>query len=871
MTDHALWKPSRPFIAYFFFASAVGLLLIITLNILINGASESAVVMGLSGERLVLLGGTLVISMGLTYLGRRTLQGESFAFVTRSPAAANVLLGVTLLVFSAAWCILWTSAESFGTWYYYLGRLYPFIVWLTCFGAGCLFLLLAYRFGLNTRQFNTFLREQRVVFMVAGFALLIFGLLAIAVAFRVVNMRWYEEDFWYGAGVPVLTVQVLLALLIMIGLTIIARKLLRTKNLEKKRWFDLILFVAIWAIAGAMWAREPANPDFFITKPVAPNYELYPDYDARFFDLYSQYALIGQGLGNGGFDDRPLYSALLLYLHTFLGQDYAQIVAWQAALFAVFPALGYLLGKQLHSRAVGAGLALLFTLRGINSIVLGPFINTVHQKQMMTDFPSAIFMLLIAILLIRWLREPGKNWSSLAWAAGVTGLATLLRPHPLVYLPILIALAIWVYRSQKRLWLTFSGVILITALAGVLPWVVGNGQSQSVVDLYLKKIENVIHTRYPDLHLPGGSSIAPGPVKVAAVDDSYLADVNHPQANAPKDKSVLAFGFDNFLNNITTTVQVLPSSPYYQDLRYTVKTSENFWRPYWDGAISPWGKVLLLFNLLLLALGLGAVWKRARWGGFIPLLIMLAYYGMNGLARTSGGRYIVPVDWVVIVYYFLGLVALVEMIGALFFDPTIFVPERAAAQVQATIQFNRTTWARMFGVVFTFILIGLLIPLSGSFFKRRYPSLTRFELSRQVIKDSSRQLGLSDADWAAFLASPQAVVLQGRILYPRQFEKDEGSKVSVYDSYHPKPYPRTIFTLIGPNGDRSAMLASLQAASLPNASDAIILGCRESDYLQVWAVLLDGNNLIKRTPATSATSLICPLVAPVCDNNHHCK
>lgn len=862
---HAPWKPNRPAVASFFFAGAAGLLLIIFLNIFFNEASESAVLLGLSRERLALLGGMLIFSIMLSYLALQILRGKMAA--PASQRSINFMIGATLLIFLLAWLITWMPAERFGTFYYYLGRLYPFIVWLTCFSAAGLFLLLAYRDGLDLKQFGAFLREHRVSFMVAGIALLIFGLIALGIVSRVVNMPWYEEDFWYGAGVPLLAWQVLIALAASAVIAFVVKKFFAVKNFEKKYWLDLILFVAIWAIAAFLWAKEPVSPDFFITKPVAPNYELYPDYDAKFFDLFSQYALIGQGLDNGVFYDRPLYSALLAYLHRFAGQDYVQIVAWQAALFAIFPALGYILGQQLYSRPAGAGLAALLLLRGINSIALGPFINTVHQKQMMTDFASAILMMLITVLLIRWLREPGKNWGSLLSAAGVAGLATLLRPHPLIYIPILIALAVWVYRSQKWLWITFSGFILVAALAGILPWVVGNGHGQSVVDLYMQKIKNVIDTRYPDLHLPFGS-ILPKPIEVAAIDNAHLQLI-HTDAEPPA-KSFFAFGLDNFLNNLTTTVQVLPYSPYYQDARYTIKTSENFWRPYWDGALSPWGKIILPFNLLLLALGLGAAWRRARWGGLIPLMVMLAYDLMNALARTSGGRYIVPVDWVVIVYYFFGIMALIELVSAFFARPAL-AAQAIAPQRQAVVLLNRATWLRFSGVLLTFLLIGTLIPLSASPFEQRFPPLTKNQLSQQVFLKTIHQMGVSREAWLKFLSSPQAMLIQGRILYPRQFEKDAGAKVSVYNFYHPQPYPRVLFTLIGPTGETPAMFAAMQAPAIPNASDAIIFGCRESDYIQVWGVLLNDGQLIKRTPASTAKSLTCPLQAPVCDNNHHCK
>lgn len=855
MTD-VLWKPGRVFIASFFFASAAGLLLIIGLNLLSNGASESAIFLGLSAERLLLVGASLLTCIVLLFIGLQTLRGWSLP-----PWVVRVVFGLSLPIFCVAWAITWIPAEKFGTFYYYLGRLYPFIVWLTCFSAAGLLLFLANHFGLNVARFKGFLRQQRVVLIVAALVLLGFGLLAVGVSARVVNMPWYEEDFWYGAGVPVLTLQVLLAIVISLTVSFLARKFGKA---EQKPWVDWLVFFAIWLIAAWLWVNEPVNPDFFITKPVAPNYELYPDYDAKFFDLFSQYALIGQGLNNRIFFDRPLYSSLLVYLHTFFGQDYLQVIGWQTALFAIFPALAYLLGKQLHSRALGAGLALLLALRGVNSIALGPFINTAHQKQMMTDFPTAVLMLLMTVLLVRWLREPTRHWPSFVWAAGVAGLATLLRPHPLIYLPILVALVVAVYRSQKRLWVVLGSLVFVAAFAGVLPWVVGSGQGKSLADVYLQKIKNVIETRYPDLHLPGGSSALPSPVQVAALDDFYL-----PQAPTPPNKSVFEFTRDHFLHNLMTTLQVLPFSPYYQDLRPTVKTSETFWQSYWDGAFSPWGWLMLPLNLLLLALGLGAAWKRARWCGLIPLMVMLAYYLMNSLARTSGGRYIVPVDWVVIVYYFLGIAALMEIVGALIFR--LQPQEQVPAQNPATVLLNRATWLRVLGIVSSFVLIGSLIPLSANLHARRFPTLTRAVLARQVIKDSGG-LGLSNKQWSAFLTSPQAVVVKGRALYPRQFEKDQGVSVSIYEFYYPKAYPRMVFTVIGPNGETQAMLASTQVPLLPNTSDVVILGCRESTYVQVWAILLNGGTQIfKRTPASAEESLTCPLREPVCDNNHHCK
>ena len=69
---------------------------------------------------------------------------------------------------------------------------------------------------------------------------------------------------------------------------------------------------------------------------------------------------------------------------------------------------------------------------------------------------------------------------------------------------------------------------------------------------------------------------------------------------------------------------------------------------------------------MLLALGLGTAWKRGHWMGMIPLIILVSYFLANSLSRTSGGRYLVPADWVVLIYYVLGLFTVAEIVKTLF-------------------------------------------------------------------------------------------------------------------------------------------------------------------------------------------------------------
>lgn len=62
------------------------------------------------------------------------------------------------------------------------------------------------------------------------------------------------------------------------------------------------------------------------------------------------------------------------------GQNIDLMMTAQATLFAVFPMVIYLIGRELHSRALGISAAVLILLRGLNSLIASKWIDLASPK-----------------------------------------------------------------------------------------------------------------------------------------------------------------------------------------------------------------------------------------------------------------------------------------------------------------------------------------------------------------------------------------------------------------------------------------------------------------------------------------------------------
>ena len=671
------------------------------------------------------------------------------------------------------------------------------------------------------------------------------------------------EDYWYGAGVPILASQLILTLL---GGILFLQ--------GEKRWqfrrFDLVVFLLVYVVTAVLWAREPLQKSFLFIGPYAPNRVLYPFADSALFDTASQFALIGEHFlfYNGLFFERALYVSFLVYLHSIVGQDYGQLMALQAAIFAVFPALVYLVGRSLNSRAIGFTAALIAMLRGANSIAASNMIDMANPKMMLTDFPTAIGMVLIVLLTVEWLKRPQQKWHYVLWIGGIIGLTIMLRTNTLLLLLFIPFYAILRFLPDWKKWLVGSVLLFLAVVAVTLPWELRNkslgGQLYSSI---FAKFQNVIQQRYtppsePAGFLPQDESVSLLSFQQLQPLSALYLETNQVQNSCDR---VICFVPNHFLHNILTSILVLPTSPILDDLRHTVKESLHYWDPKWDGIFAFPSLILFALNIFFITLGISLAWEHRQLIGITPLVMFMFYNISNGFARTSGGRYVVPIDWIVTIYFLIGVFQLIIVVANSLGDKWSLFNETIESGIsKQNVAPNHLST----GVVILAILfgVGALIPLAETLNENRYQNLE----PSKILMEHNEQItnaGFSIQEINTFLQNPNAEISVGRALYPRYYIENEG-EVHFYPVVV-MGFPRTTFTLIGPKGEQGIILPGTKPRYFPQGADTLVLGCKEQFYVDALAVIIldEKGTIYTRSPESS---LQCPLKQPVCDNNHHC-
>ncbi|MEX2160745.1 MAG: hypothetical protein WD751_02430 [Anaerolineales bacterium] len=838
------------------------------IGLIFSAPSEgsSAWLLGLSPARWLLLAALLVIAASFAVLYWLNLKGHKvwqsiekrILAAVAHPVLYAVIIGAALLlsVLSFYLCILtYKFTDEFV--HAWLLRLFPALAWLLLF-------------SLQTLVFAPLLRASKSeafnikAWLPGGYALVVIAAVALFMWGTGLGLQ-PDRAGWDTPGVPLLATQVLLASfgagLLYLLLIFIERRF----GWQLSR-VDLIAAFVLWVLAIWIWQAQSLTPTFFSPTPRAPNFEYYPQSDAATHDLSAQSLLVGEGFND--VIEKPLYSFFLAILHTLAGQGYLNVVAVQIVVLALFPAILFLLGSQLHHRLTGLLLALAVILREQNAIALSGDINVSHSKLLMTDLPAALGMALLTLLVLRWFQADRRDLRWPLWVGGALGLLLLLRSQTLIFLPVALILAFCQAGKILRIRLQYAGLLLLGFLLAALPWMFRNyqytgqfGYSQPLQALYLAK-QYSLTPELGDPGFPEGTPVSDyvslGFSKVAQFTLTYPGEVAR-------------FVVAHFFHNEVSALLALPMRfdltdkivTFYNLRPYWLGAEDRLWSeccsldtyvsdtPYWqnwDGQIPNDAWLPLAFNLTVVAIGVGAAWRKTGWLVLVPLGVHVLYNLSTAVARVSGWRLILPVDWVLTLFYCAGLAQLTLWGWSYLFESRQAKAEkRARPRPTSRRQQRLPQWAA------AILLAGLLLPVAELAVPARFPVLDAATAQAQwETSDLAQMTGLN---LQGFLGQPGAKAIWGRALYPRFYATGVGESGGESAS-NPLPFSRMAFRVVGPMRDQVALPLAAPPGFFPNAVDVLVLGCSEETYFRAAAVVFlnyEGQDLL----ADNSDAFIC--------------
>ena len=877
---------SRPLGLFFFFLVATLEALVALVYLFsIPADPKNSFIAGYSLPRLMVMAGMIMIFLAMAFLAvlavRRPQQvllriARVLSSRKKSILAALIFAGL----FLAGWVFTFTPSYQFGSYGAYVDRLRPLVAWLALFSlqAGAVLLIkerVPGQVGWNEQKST--LRGWAVTL---GILLLVWGLI-------VLTRLGIKPDplYWNQPGVPLLGGQVLFAWLVGIILILVGDSRSGATgwlSRIKANRLDLIIFLAIWLAAAVLWTHVPFPGSFFAPGPYPPNQQLYPFSDAAKYDTDAQYAFLGLGMNDSNYTDKPLYSTFLILMHVLFGQRYDWIVTIQVIILAIFPALLYLLGKALHSRVAGVLVAILAIFQEINSISASQLLLASNTHLLLSEVPTAVGLALFTYLMVRWLKEPGRQTVFPLLAGGVLGLCTLIRHNPWLLLIVVVGVSFIVYGRSRKQWVQAGLLFALGMGLAIAPWMARSWYFNHTPFYFMKTLNgSFFPSRYYTIQdtqpapaqpatatprptiaatataTPPAVTVTPRPTKTPRpLVDQIKENIKDTTRKIP---NALDFGSAHFFHNIVASVITLPVSLEMNDVQHTV-ASPSFWSEAWAGGLTAGQVVMLLIDIGLLALGIASVWKRLRYASLVPLLVALFYFLSNGIARTSGGRYLVPAVWVIYFYFGLGLVEISQWVMRWITN----YPENHRETPQAEISSTRPAAARYLVLLAVMLfLIGATLPVSERVFPKVFPAQwsKTAKVTKSLPQGSLEQVGLQTGNLAAFLKDKNSMVLVGRVLYPRFYpaNKGEPDRLSPYST---RPYARLVFDMIGPNMEEGVVLPMAKApATFSQGIDAVVLGCSTKTGVAAIAVVVIHPE-VKVYLRSVGAALACPALEP---------
>ncbi|HQU38098.1 MAG TPA: hypothetical protein PLR65_16060, partial [Anaerolineales bacterium] len=520
-------------------------------------------------------------------------------------------------------------------------------------------------------------------------------------------------------------------------------------------------------------------------------------------------------------------------LHFLFGKGYVKVIAAQTLVFALFPVALYFLGAKLHSRAAGVTVALFAIFRELTTLWISSNTRTASTKMFITDFATSMGVAFVMLVVIRWLER--RDIKSAIIAGGSFGLLLLLRTQSLIILPFVFILAFFAFQNQdldavalrqdKRLhfqtklkdWLLACVTFGLVMTATITPWLIHNYR---IVGAFAFDDPSQMAVIFSQYSFEGNLDISQFDFEKESLGDRLLTfTLENPGF-------VAGFVTNHFLNTEIGGLLSLPLIEPFNGLRAPV----NLYWIEWNGTLEWYNLALVIFYLAVIAIGIGASWSRFKWVGLTPLAFSIGYALANGISRFSSWRYNLPVDWIVYFYFGIGAIEILVWVASLFGASVSKIFSIQTSNVLDAVALRQgkrhdlSAKSKYAFLIVAFVLAGSLPWLAqGIIAQPRYTSTTD-ELKAQVI--------LQDPSVEKLLSQPNSLILEGRLLYPRFFRRNDGIfSTTPWAIYSVRDFSRLGFIVLN-TGAHSVIFPADSPIKLTHGADVIVVGCQQKEYTE---------------------------------------
>ncbi len=750
----------------------------------------------------------------------------------------------------------------------------PLILWGALF---CLLQLLRLLLGTELRALlqHPLLRGALAVFAVVFLG----GTLLLQAGFGYQPTGELYGNFQL-TGYPLLGYQAAAAWLVSLVYLLAAGRLVEGREQQGRSWWiDLVLGLGLFLAAFLLWSRQPVQPHMFYDRPRPPNYEIYPNSDALLYDRTALNLLTAGELQTYTtrhepyVAKRPLLAVYQAGLHLLAGLDYPQIIRLQTAVFSLLPVLIYLLAASLHSRASGLLSGVLVIFREQNAIRLSNVVTGVHSQLLMSEIPTQMGLMLTLFLVVRAVRRENSPGPGMLLAGGCLGLTMLIRQEVGVILPFL-ALGLLLMDLKNLPRATGRSLLLLAGmLVAVTPWIFRNYQKSGQIYLdvpgnrfnILLRTLNLGDEFQPEKPALEGQGSGPGDVPAAGSlqQGAETSPAVPATAGSFPGSPMLTAVSHHLTSQLVQTTVYLPSYPLISDVDYLsklligkldryyggvfyapaayVKQLPYWWRD-WQGGIPAKSLLPLSLNLLLIAAGISAAWKKDRSTARLPLLAYAGYILIFALIRRSGGRFLQEMDWVSSLYYAAGLVGLTQLGLAWWWGAS---PERDPAQQLSAGKHRPAGWLGWLGTAVLIAAVGSLPPLAEVAGGTQYPEAAAAAAVKQLLGEDGGLTGQEQQQISSLLENGGQAAI-GKAYYPRFFEAGEDlvdvRPEVIGKNNNRSAHPRLEFYLIGSDTVWVLIPAASLPGELPNGAEIFVTGCRQDGVLEaVLAVVMESS------------------------------